>query len=141
MIIQMNELKTFSELILLDSFEDRFNYLKLGGVIGEVTFGFDRYINQQFYKSKRWLDVRKHVIIRDNGNDLSFDDRPITGKILIHHINPITIEDIRFQKDVVLNPEFLISTSLNTHNAIHYGDESLLITEFKERKPSDTKLW
>lgn len=137
----MNELKTFSELISLDSFKDRFNYLKLGGIIGEVTFGFDRYVNQQFYKSKHWLDVRNYVIIRDNGNDLSFDDSPIVGKILIHHMNPITIEDIRLLKDIVLNPEFLISTSLNTHNAIHYGDDSLLIKEFKERTPSDTKLW
>lgn len=138
----MRTIRTYSELITLPTFEDRYEYLKLNGKIGEETFGFDRYINQQLYqRSQKWKSVRDKVIIRDNGCDLSMEGYEIWGKIIIHHINPITIEDIERESDFVFNPEYLISTSLNTHNAIHYGDENLLIKAPIERTKYDTCPW
>lgn len=138
----MRTIRTYSELIMLPTFEDRYEYLKLNGKIGEETFGFDRYINQQLYqRSQKWKSVRDKVIIRDNGCDLSMEGYEIWGKIIIHHMNPITIEDIERESDFVFNPEYLISTSLNTHNAIHYGDENLLIKAPIERTKYDTCPW
>lgn len=138
----MRTIRTYSELIKLPTFEDRYEYLKLNGKIGEETFGFDRYINQQLYqRSQKWKSIRDKVIIRDNGCDLSMEGYEIWGKIIIHHMNPITIEDIERESDFVFNPEYLISTSLNTHNAIHYGDENLLIKAPIERTKYDTCPW
>lgn len=140
MVIPMS-IKTYSELIKLSTFEDRYRYLKLSGRIGEDTFGFDRYLNQIFYRSQKWKSVRDFVIIRDNGCDLGMDDREIYGKILIHHMNPITIKDIEKESDFLLDPEYLICASHNTHNAIHYGDESKLILAPIERTKNDTCPW
>lgn len=140
MVIQMI-IRTYSELITLPTFEERYRYLRLGGKVGEETFGFDRYINQEFYKSKEWRDVRDHVIVRDNGCDLGIEGHEIHGRILIHHMNPIRVEDILRRSDFLLNPEYLISTIKNTHDAIHYGDESLLITAPIERTRNDTCPW
>lgn len=136
-------IRTYSELIALPTFIERYRYLRLGGKVGEETFGFDRYLNQQFYKSDRWLRTRDDVIIRDNGCDLGIEEREIRGnyKILIHHMNPITMEDILRDSDDLYDPEFLISTIKNTHDAIHYGDESLLIMAPPERTPYDTCPW
>ena len=133
--------RTYSELILLPTFEERYEYLKLGGAIGEETFGFDRYINQIFYRSKEWKKVRDLVIVRDNGCDLGISDREIYGRIYIHHMNPISLEDIERKSDLLLNPEYLITLTHNTHNAIHYGDRSLLVTAPIERLPNDTCPW
>ena len=134
-------MRTYTELSKLSTFKDRFNYLRLDGTVGEETFGFDRYMNQIFYKSREWADVRRQVIIRDNGCDLGCDGYEIHGKILIHHMNPISLNDIRYRTDLLLNPEYLISTVLQTHNAIHYGDESLLPELPVERYPNDTCPW
>lgn len=134
-------IKTYSELITFTTFEERYRYLKLNGRVGEDTFGFDRYINQVFYKSQEWRSIRNHVILRDNGCDLGIDDREIYGKVLIHHMNPISLKDIETRGDFLLNPEYLISTTLSTHNAIHYGDESLLIGAPIERHKNDTCPW
>jgi hypothetical protein len=122
---------------------ERYRYLRLGGKVGEETFGFDRYLNQTFYKSDEWLAVRDHVIIRDNGCDLAMEDREIRGKqrILVHHMNPITMDDILHRSKFLLDPEYLICTIKNTHDAIHYGDESLLITAPVERSKNDTCPW
>lgn len=139
----MTTIKTYSELITLPTFMERFEYLKIGGVVGEETFGFDRYLNQIFYKSKEWLSIRDYVIVRDNGCDLGILDRQIPDgcKVLVHHMNPITVDDILKRSDFLLNPEYLISTIKNTHDAIHFGDSSLLITEPVERAPYDTCPW
>lgn len=137
-------MRTYSELITLDSFRDRYEYLKLEGVIGRDTFGFDRWINQQFYRSKEWRDVRNYVITRDNSCDLGVEgfDIPEGELILIHHMNPIDVHDIINVTDYLLNPEFLITTIQNTHNAIHYGSyETLLPRLFVERYPNDTCPW
>ena len=134
-------IKTYSELITLPTFEERFAYLQLNGVVGRDTFGFDRYLNQIFYRSKRWRSIRDQIIIRDNGCDLGVEGYDIYGKILIHHINPITLDDIERESEFLLNPEYLITTTHNTHNAIHYGDESLLSTMPMERVKNDTCPW
>lgn len=134
-------IRSYSELVHLSSFKDRYNYLRLDGSVGDSTFGFDRYINQIFYRSNKWRAIRDHVIIRDNGCDLGVDGYDIHGRILIHHMNPITIEDIRKESEFLLDPEFLICTTHNTHNAIHYGDERLLITAPVERTKNDTCPW
>lgn len=134
-------IRTYSELITLPTFKERFEYLKLGGKVGEETFGFDRYLNQIFYKSPEWLRVRDIVIVRDNGCDLGIPGREIYGRILVHHMNPIRLEDIAKRSDYLLNPEYLISTIKLTHDAIHYGDDSLLITGPIERKQNDTCPW
>ena len=134
-------IRTYSELSKLETFEERFRYLQLGGVVGSETFGFDRYLNQVFYRSKRWKSIRDQVIIRDNGCDLGVEGYDIHGRIIIHHMNPITIRDIERESEYLLDPEFLICTIHNTHNAIHYGDESLLITAPVERSMYDTCPW
>ena len=134
-------IKTYSELILLSTFEERYKYLQLNGVIGDETFGFDRYINQMFYRSQEWKQVRDYVIVRDNGCDLGMEGHDIRGRILIHHMNPISIEDIKKNTKILLNPEYLITTMHSTHNAIHYGDESLLISTPIERTKNDTCPW
>ena len=134
-------IRTYSELITLPTFKERYEYLRIGGKVGEETFGFDRYLNQIFYKSKEWLDIRDEVIIRDNGCDLGIEGREIHSKILIHHMNPITVKDILERSDFLLNPEYLISTVKNTHDAIHYGDSSLLVKDPTERRKNDTCPW
>lgn len=133
-------IRTYSELITLPTFEERFDYLKLNGAVGADTFGFDRYLNQILYRSREWKSVRDQIIIRDNGCDLGIDDRQIFGKIIVHHMNPIRVEDIT-NIHYLLNPEFLIATSMNTHNAIHYGDADLLILNPIERTKNDTCPW
>lgn len=137
----MKIIRTYSELITISTFEERFEYLKLDGIVGQETFGFDRYLNQIFYKSSEWRSVRRHVIIRDNGCDLGIDGREIHGSILIHHMNPITKDDILNRSEFLLNPEYLISTIKNTHDAIHYGDSGLLLKEPVIRYKNDTCPW
>ena len=134
-------IRTYSELIQLPTFEERFDYLRLDGVVGKDTFGFDRYLNQQFYRSSEWKRIRNRVIVRDNGCDLGIDDYEIHGRILIHHMNPISIEDLQHMSDLLMNPEYLICVSHRTHNAIHYGDESLIVTAPIERTQNDTCAW
>lgn len=135
-------IRTYSELIKLPTFKERFEYLKLGGVIGEETFGFDRYLNQVFYKSREWKKLRNDIIVRDNGCDLAMPDREIIDQtILIHHMNPLTKEDILNMTEFVLNPEYLICTILNTHNAIHYGNSDLLYQEPIVRYKNDMCPW
>ena len=134
-------IRTYSELITLPTFEERFRYLQLGGKVGEDTFGHDRYLNQMFYTSDEWRRIRRDVIVRDNGCDLGIQDREIHGLIIIHHMNPITIEDIINRSEFLLNPEYLISTVKNTHDAIHFSDERILITDPIERRPNDTCPW
>ena len=133
--------RTYSKLILLPTFEERFRHLKLGGIVGKETFGVDRYLNQVLYRSDEWKRVRREVIIRDNGCDLGMDGFDVHGRIIVHHMNPITIEDIEQRRDYIFDPEYLITTSHNTHNAIHYGDESLLILAPIERTKNDTCPW
>jgi hypothetical protein len=136
------EFRCYSDLIKLPTYIERFNYLKLKGRVGADTFGFDRHMNQNLYqRSQRWKNARDYVIIRDNGCDLGIEGYEIQGKILVHHINPITIEDILYDRDWIYDPEFLISTAHITHNAIHYGDENLLITAPIARTPNDTCPW
>ena len=133
-------MRTYSELMKLPTFEERFEYLKLDGDIGRETFGFDRYINQRFYRSAEWKRIRNEVIVRDNGCDLAIPDRKIFGQIVVHHMNPIDPDDI--EERFILDPDFLITTFITTHNAIHYGDKDILVpTELTERKPNDTCLW
>ena len=134
-------MRTHSELIRLSTFAERFRYLRLGGSVGEETFGFDRYLNQRFYSSAEWKRIRRDVIIRDDGCDLGIADRAIGGRILIHHMNPVTRKDIIRASEILMDPEFLICVSHETHNAIHYGDESLFIEVPPERKLNDTCPW
>lgn len=135
-------IRTYEELITLPTFEERYRYLKLNGIIGESTFGFDRWLNQKFYNSYEWKQIRNYVITRDNGCDLAIPDREILDKrILVHHMNPILMKDIVDRSEIVLDPNYLITVSHDTHNAIHYGDESMILFELVERKPNDTKLW
>lgn len=140
-MIVMRTIRTYSELIRLLTFEERFRYLKLDGLVGKDTFGFDRYLNQEFYRSKEWKEVRDFVIVRDNGCDLGMDGYEIVGRIYIHHMNPITVNDIVHSSDFLLNPDYLICVSHNTHNAVHYGDEDLLVTAPVERRKNDTCPW
>lgn len=135
-------IKTYAELITLPTFEERYQYLRIGGQVGKETFGADRYFNQMFYKSSEWLEVRDLVIIRDYGCDLGIQDREIYGRIIVHHMNPISMEDIICRSKFLLDPRYLICTSKNTHDAIHYGDENLLIPSSPiERKKNDTCPW
>lgn len=134
-------IRTYSELVMCNTFEEKFNYLKLNGNVGKETFGFDRYLNQRFYRSYEWKNARKIVIARDNGGDLGDIDRPISGRILVHHMNPISANDLDSGLDFIIDPEYLISVSHNTHNAIHYGDSELLPKQYIPRSPGDTKLW
>lgn len=140
-MIVMRTIRTYSELIQLPTFEERFRYLKLDGLVGKDTFGFDRYLNQEFYRSKEWKEVRDFVIVRDNGCDLGMGGYEIVGRIYIHHMNPITVNDIVHSSDFLLNPDYLICVSHNTHNAVHYGDEDLLVTAPVERRKNDTCPW
>ena len=134
-------IRTYSELILLPTFEERFKYLQLNGRVGDDTFGFDRYINQKFYRSAEWKRIRDYIIIRDNGCDLAVDGYEIHGRILIHHMNPITISDIKFSTEYLMNPNYLICVTHSTHNAIHYGDEKQIITGPIVRTKNDTCPW
>lgn len=134
-------IRTYSELITLPTFEERYAYLRLNGKVGEETFGFDRYLNQQFYKSKEWRSIRDRVITRDNGCDLGIEGREIYGRVLIHHMNPITVDDILRRSDFLLNPEYLICVDKITHDAIHYSDDNLLIKDPIERRKNDTCPW
>ena len=134
-------IRTYTELSRLPTFEERYRYLRLTGQVGKETFGFDRYLNQVFYRSQRWKRIRDEVILRDNGCDLGVEGYEIHGRIIIHHMNPITLEDIERESIYLLDPEFLICTVHNTHNAIHYGDENLLITAPIERTKYDTCPW
>lgn len=141
-VIPMRNIKTYTELSQFTTFKDRFNYLRLDGEVGKDTFGFDRIFNQMFYSSKEWKDVRNHVIVRDNGCDLGIDGYEIAAqRVIIHHLNPITLEDIESCTDILLNPEYLITTTHNTHNAIHYSDENLLMTGPVIRTKNDTCPW
>lgn len=135
-------IRRYSELITLPTFEERFRYLRIGGMVGRETFGFDRYLNQIFYKSDEWREVRDFVIVRDNGCDLGIEGYDIHSSIYIHHMNPIAIDDILKRTDILLDPEFLIVTSFQTHNAIHYGSsgDSLLLAP-AERTKNDTCPW
>lgn len=133
--------RCYSELRRIDTFEERYEYLKMAGEVGAATFGFDRWVNQSFYASQEWKSVRSYVILRDEGCDLGIPGYEVRFGILVHHMNPMTVEDLRLGRDWVIDPEFLICTSKRTHNAIHYGDESLLPRRVVERRPGDTKLW
>lgn len=134
-------LRTYSELRRFETFEERYEYLRLRGGVGDSTFGFDRYINQQFYTSRQWRQVRDHVIVRDNGMDLGIDGYEINDRVIIHHMNPMTVDDIVAGSSDILDPEFLITTTHRTHNAIHYGDANLLPKPLVERRPGDTRQW
>lgn len=134
-------IKTYSELIRFNTLEERYRYLRIGGRVGEETFGFDRWMNQVFYKDPRWRDIRDEVITRDNGCDLGLEGYDIHGKIFVHHMNPVTKDDILYNFDSLLNPEFLISTSKRTHDAIHYGNEDLLPQSPIVRTRNDTCPW
>ena len=134
-------LRTYTELSKLNSFLERYEYLRLGGKVGEETFGFDRYLNQIFYKDPEWLEARDNVIIRDGGCDLGMSDREIKGKILVHHMNPVTKDQILRRDPILFDPEYLICTIKSTHDAIHYGDETLLMLDPIVRTKNDTCPW
>lgn len=134
-------IRRYSELVTLHTFEERYEYLRLNGIVGRDTFGFDRIFHQMFLKSREWEDVRNYVIVRDNACDLGIDGYEIRERIIIHHMNPTTLDDIRHSTEFLLDPEYLITTSHHTHNAIHYGDSSLIIKAPIERTPFDTCPW
>lgn len=134
-------IRTYSELITFSTFEERFRYLALRGGVGDVTFGYDRWVNQTFYASREWKLVRRDVIARDLGCDLALEGYEIHGRVIIHHMNPMVLEDISEGNRSIVDPEFLITTTHETHNAIHYGDERQLPKPIVERRPGDTKLW
>jgi hypothetical protein len=133
--------RTYSELRRLETFEERFDYLVLRGEVGEATFGFDRWINQRFYRSREWQHVRDQVIVRDNGCDLGVPGYEIHARLMIHHMNPSTPEDLEHGEDWILDPQYLITTTHRTHNAIHYGDDSLLVKPPVERRRATPTLW
>ena len=137
----MKMIRTYSELITFPTFEERYRYLRLEGKVGEDTFGFDRWLNQSFYKDPEWRAIRDKIIIRDNGCDLGIPGREIYSRIIVHHMNPITKDDILSRSAFLLNPEYLICTVKNTHDAIHYGDEGLLIKALIERTKNDNCPW
>ena len=137
----MKTIRSYSELSTMKTFKERFEYLKLDGVVGEIVFGCDRYLNQLLYKSKEWKKVRNEIIIRDNGCDLGIDGYEIFVSPLIHHINPITIDDIKNRNPIIFDPENLITTTLQTHNAIHYGIDLAFDTIHQDRRPNDTCPW
>ena len=134
-------IKTYEELITFPSFEERYDYLRIKGKVGEETFGYDRWINQMFYRSKEWKRIRDIVILRDNGCDLGVEGYDIHDKVLIHHMNPISVDDISLASEYLMNPRYLITVSFNTHQAIHYGTQLNLITNPVERRPNDTSPW
>ena len=133
--------RCYTELIQLPTFKERYEYLRLGGIVGQDTFGFDRYLNQKFYHSAEWKRIRRDVIIRDEGRDLAMEGYELQGNIFIHHMNPISPNDLIDITDYVINPEYLVCVSKRTHDAIHFGDASLLPQLPIERKPNDTCLW
>lgn len=137
----MKSIKTYSEMLTYGTFIERFRYLKLSGKVGKETFGYDRYLNQILYRSDEWRRFRDQIILRDNGCDLACEGFEIHGKILVHHINPISVEDVIDRNPCIFDPENAIVTTLNTHNAIHYGDETILVTEPIVRTPNDTCPW
>lgn len=137
----MTKIRRYRDLSHLETFEERFRYLELKGTVGEATFGFDRWINQQFYTSSLWKSARREVIVRDNGCDLGIEGYEIHYGLLVHHMNPITVEDIENGEEWICDPEFLICTSKKTHNGIHFGNDGVIPREFVERTPGDTKLW
>lgn len=144
MPLQQNELamiRTYRDLSRIKTFDERFHYLSLRGQVGESTFGFDRWINQEFYRSREWRRAREHVLVRDYGFDMGLAGHEIFGNPIIHHMNPMRVEDITQGDPSILDPEFLITVSHPTHNAIHYGDERLLPRPLAERRPGDTRLW
>ena len=134
-------IRTYSELIRIPTFEDRFEYLKLKGNVGESTFGFDRYLNQAFYRSKEWKQLRNEIILRDHGCDMALEGYEIFDQVFIHHMNPITQDMIIHRDECIMDPDYLICVSLLTHNAIHYGDYNLIDNRLVERRPGDTLLW
>lgn len=137
----MKWIKTYSDLVKIPDFLDRYKFLRLGGLIGEETFGYERYLSQKFYKSREWELVRRDILIRDNGCNMAHPSYPISGKILVHHINPINPKDLLDREFVIYDPENLVCVSLEVHRAIHYGDESLIPRDPVQRYPGDTKLW
>jgi hypothetical protein len=139
--MKMMNIRTYQELIKLKTFKERYRYLKLSGKVGEETFGFDRYLNQKFYRSTEWKRIRDYVILRDNACDLGIEDREIDNRIIIHHMNPLTKYDVINQTEFLLNPDYMICTTKRTHDAIHYGDEDILFGEFIERSKNDTCPW
>ena len=134
-------IRTYSEMITLKTYEERFDYLKIGGQVGLETFGYDRYLNQILYNTKQWKKFRREIIIRDNACDLACEGYEINYRILVHHINPITVEDIINRNPMIFDPENAITTTHRTHNAIHYGDKNLLVLQPMERTPNDTCPW
>lgn len=134
-------IRTYTELKQIPTFIERYRYLKIGGKVGEETFGSDRYLNQVFYRSKEWMNIRNYVIVRDLGCDLGIEGYEIIGKIFIHHMNPLTVEDVLNRTEILLDPEYLICCTKNTHDAIHYGNEDLLWTDPVIRTPNDTCPW
>lgn len=134
-------IRCYTDLKQIESFIERYQYLKINGTVGEQTFGIDRWVNQQLYKSQRWKRTRSQIIIRDNGCDLGIEGHELENYIVIHHMNPITLEDIEEDRDIIYDPEYLICCSSRTHQAIHFGDEGLLPKDYQERKPGDTCLW
>ena len=141
MVTKMMIIRTYQELIKFKTFKERYRYLKLDGKVGEETFGFDRYLNQKFYRSAEWKRIRDYVILRDNACDLGIEDREIDNRIIIHHMNPLTKYDVINQTEFLLNPDYMICTTKRTHDAIHYGDEDILFGEFIERSKNDTCPW
>ena len=137
----MNTSRRYSELIKLPTLEERFEYLKLSGKVGAATFGGDRYLNQAFYRSQKWRSFRNKIILRDEGCDMGLEGYPIVKGIIVHHLNPLTIDDIENERGCVFDPENVICVSHYTHEAIHYGDKSLIPSLPKERIPGDTRLW
>lgn len=137
----MRKIRTYTELRRLNTLRERFEYLRLNGYVGDTTFGSDRYINQKFYSSREWRQLRHHVIARDNGCEMGVPDFPIQHEVRVHHLNPMRPSDIVNSDDMILNPEYLITVSLMTHNAVHYGDEDLLPRPMVQRHPGDTTLW
>lgn len=137
----MTSTRTYSELIRVSTFEQRYEYLALRGIVGDSTFGYDRYVNQQFYRSREWRQMRHQIIARDNGCDLGMLGHEIHESPIIHHMNPMTVGDIADGNLNILDPEYLITVTLRTHNAIHYGDVRLLAKPIVDRRPGDTKLW
>ena len=139
MAVKRPVVRTYTEMARLPTFEERYAYLRLAGIVGESTFGFDRYLNQALYRSRAWKKVRDQVIIRDNGCDLGIEDRIITDRVIVHHMNPLVIDEVEERDEDIFNPEFLVCVSPATHNAIHYGDERLLMkSDIVERRPGDT---
>jgi hypothetical protein len=134
-------IRRYSRLKRLETFDDRFKYLRLQGSVGRSSFGFDRHINQAFYRSREWRDVRDFVIVRDNGCDLGVEGYEIYSELLVHHMNPMDVDSIIHKEEWILDPEFLITTTHRTHNAIHFGDEKQIPRKYVERRPGDTSLW